>query len=164
MRAFLLLTAMIPCMAGCTTIISHQSLSLVDRRISFKELRQDPDRYVGKHLLLGGGIAAVRNTRQGGELEVVQFKTDESGEITDTAASEGRFIASSTDFLDPALYRTGLLVTLVGTVQGKKTMWLEEVDYTYPVLAIRELHLWKPEEMAAPPSFHFGIGVGTIIH
>jgi outer membrane lipoprotein len=163
-RAFLLLTAMIPFLAGCATIISHESLSLVDRGISFKELRQDPDRYVGKHILLGGGIAAVRNTTGGGELELVQFNTDGNGEITDSAASGGRFIAFSTDFLDPALYRIGLLVTLVGTVQGKKTMWLEEVNYTYPVLAIRELHLWQPEEMSAPPSFHFGIGVGTIIH
>ena len=107
---------------------------------------------------------AVRNTSGGGELELVQFKTDESGEITDTATSGGRFIAASTEFIDPALYRTGLLVTLVGKVQGMRIMRLEEVDYTYPVLAIREMHLWQPEELSPPPSFQFGIGFGTIIH
>ena len=43
-------------------------------------------------------------------------------------------------------------------------MRLDELDYSYPVVAIREIHLWKPEEASAPPAFHFGIGFGTIIH
>lgn len=164
MRVPLFLALLLFCLAGCTPIISKESLGTVDRGISFAELRQAPEKYVGKVLLLGGGIAGVRNTPDGGELEVVQFATDESGEITDTAASGGRFIAWSSGFIDPALYRPGLLVTLVGEVRGKKTMLLGEVEYTYPVLAIREMHLWKPEEGQSPTLFHFGIGVGTIIH
>lgn len=164
MRVLLLLAITVLCTSGCSTIISRQSLTLVDRGLSFTELRRDPERYRGKHVLLGGGIAGVRNTSAGGEIEVVQFKTDESGEISDTAASGGRFIAISADFLDPVLYKIGFLVTLVGRVEGRKTMWLEGVEYNYPVLAIRELHLWQPEEMSPPPSFQFGIGVGTIIH
>lgn len=163
MRALFPLIAMILCLAGCAGVISDQSLRLVDRSLSFAELRQDPDRYAGRHLLLGGGIAGVRNTSEGGELEVVQFKTDESGTITDTAASGGRFIAWSPGFLDPALYKTGQLVTLVGEARGKKVMRLDNLDYTYPVLVIKEIYLWKPEEASRPPSFHFGIGVGTVI-
>ncbi len=163
MRALLFLLATTLCLAGCATVISRDSLSLVDRGISFGELRREPQRYAGKVLLLGGGIAGVRNTSDGGELEVVQFPTDESGEITDTSATGGRFIAKSSGFLDPALYQAGLLVTLVGEVQGKRVMLLDNVEYTYPVLAIREIHLWKPEEGRTPTMFHFGFGVGTII-
>lgn len=163
MRMLFLLTAIALCVAGCAPVISNRSLSLVDRGISFAELRQDPDRHMGRHLLLAGGIAGVRNTNEGGELELVQFATDGSGRITDTANSAGRFIARSPGFLDPAVYRTGLLVTLVGEVQGKKIMLLGEVDYTYPVLVIREIRLWQPEELPRPPTFHFGIGIGTIV-
>jgi outer membrane lipoprotein len=164
MRMLFLLTATTLCLAGCAPVISNQSLRLVDRGISFAELRQDPDRYVGRNLLLAGGIAGVRNTNEGGELELVQFATDENWKITDTANSGGRFIAWSSGFLDPAVYMTGLLVTLVGEVLGKKNMLLGEVLYTYPVLVSREIHLWKPEELPGPPTFHFGIGIGTIIH
>ena len=164
MRALILLFVIMLCLSGCAQVVSDQSLRLVDRRISFVELRQDPERFVGKYFLLGGGIVAVNNTNEGGELEVVQFRTDESGSIISTADSGGRFLAQSAGFLDPALYRPGFLVTLVGEVQGKIIMRLDELDYSYPVLAIREIHLWKPEEAAAPPAFHFGIGVGTIIH
>jgi len=164
MRTLFLLTAIALYVAGCAPVISNQSLQLVDRGISFAEFRQDPDRYMGRSLLLAGGIAGVRNTNEGGELELVQFPTDEDGKITDTAKSGGRFIAKGTGFLDPTVYRTGLLVTLVGEVLGKKDLLLGEVDYTYPVLLIREIHLWKPEELPMPPTFHFGIGIGTIIH
>lgn len=163
MRTLILLTATTLCLAGCAPIISNRSLSLVERGISFAELRQEPDRHLGRHLLLAGGIAGVRNTTEGGELELVQFATDENGRITDTANSGGRFIARSPGFLDPDVYRAGLLVTLVGEVQGKKSLLLGEVVYTYPVLVIREIRLWRPEEFPRPPTFHFGIGIGTII-
>lgn len=164
MRKFLLLVTSIIFLAGCAPVISEQSLSLVDRELSFAELRKAPDSYIGKHILLGGEIARVSNSNDGGELEVVQFSTDENGEITDKAKSGGRFIARSTEFLEPALYRTGLLVTVVGKMQGKKNKTLGDVLYTYPVLAIREIHIWKPEELSYPPTFHFGVGVGTILY
>jgi outer membrane lipoprotein len=164
MRKLLLLIASILCLAGCASVISNQSLSLVDRGVSFTELRKSPDRYIGRNLLLAGEIVGVGNSIEGGELELVQFAADENGEITDTANSGGRFIARKAEFLDPAVYRTGLLVTLVGEVQGKINMLIGDVDYTYPVLTIREIHLWKPEEFRNPQTFHFGFGVGTIIH
>ncbi|MDD2308870.1 MAG: Slp family lipoprotein [Desulfuromonadaceae bacterium] len=151
-------------LAGCTQIISDESLRLVDRDLSFAELRREPERYNGRHLLLGGTIVDVRNRSNGSELELVQLKTDESGEIIDTASSAGRFIAFSPSLLDPAIYRPGLLVSLVGEVSGKRTMILDEGNYTYPILTISEIHIWKPEELRAPPSFHFGIGVGTYFH
>src|SRR6266540_857389 len=110
MRRLLLLTAMILCLPGCASVISRDSLSLVDRRASFAELKGNPDQYLGKYFLLGGGIAAVRNTNEGGEIEVVQFKTDDQGKITDTVNTEGRFLAKSRGFIDPAVYKAGLLV------------------------------------------------------
>lgn len=163
MRKLLLIVATIIFLAGCAPVISSQSLSLVDREISFAELRQTPDRYIGKHFLLAGQIAGVWNTNEGGELEIVQFATDEKGEITDMTKSGGRFIARKAEFLEPAVYRNGLLVTVVGEMKGKKNMLLDDATYTYPVLVVREIHLWKPEELPKPATFHFGIGVGTIL-
>jgi len=164
MRKLLLLITTILCLVGCAPVISSQSLQLVDNSISFAELRQAPERHIDKHLFLAGEIAAARNTNDGGELEIIQFPSDEQGKITDRDKSGGRFIAKASDFLEPAVYRNGLQVTLVGKVLGKKTMQLDSVDYTYPVLAVHEIYLWKTEELRRPPMFHFGIGVGTIIH
>src|SRR6516165_257063 len=100
MRFSFFLTAAILFLAGCAPM-SNQALRLVDRTVSFTELRRDPDRYTGQYLLLGGEIAGIKNTSDWGEMEVVQFKTDDNGRIIDMANSGGRFIALVPAFLDP---------------------------------------------------------------
>ncbi len=139
-------------------------MNLVEADVPFAVLRQEPEQFKGRLMLLGGSVVAVRNTNQGGELEVVQLSTEDSGEIRDNATSGGRFLARSSDFLDPAIFAPGLRVSLVGEVEGKEVRQLAEMEYAYPLLAIREIHLWKPEERGLPPSFHFGIGLGTVIY
>lgn len=163
MRLFVLLVIALLCCTACTLPISQPSLDLVDREITFAALRQNPDRYSGRYLLLGGAIAGVRNTSAGSELEVVQFATDHSGRITATDNSGGRFIVQVGTFSDPAVYQ-GRLVTLVGKVKGQTHARLDEIDYLYPVLTAHELHLWKPEEHPDASRVHFGIGVGTVFH
>ncbi|HLO27194.1 MAG TPA: Slp family lipoprotein [Geobacteraceae bacterium] len=163
MRTSAFLALMLLFLTGCAPIFSDQSLRLVDRGMSFSELRKKPDQCMDRYLLLGGAVAAVENTNEGGELEVVQFGTDEDGRIIDTSNSGGRFLARSPDLLDPAVYQPGFLVVLVGKCAGSKTMRLGDMDYTYPVLDIKEVHIQEPE-VTAPPVFHFGVGVGTIIH
>lgn len=160
----LLFIALLGCTA-CTLPISQPSLDLVDRDISFSALHQDPDRYVGRYLLLGGMIAAVRNTSTGSELEVVQFATDRNGRITATDNSGGHFLVQLATFSEPAVYQ-GRLVTLVGKVKGQVQARLDEIDYLYPVLTAQEIHLWKPEESpdASRVRFGFGLGVGTVFH
>ena len=79
-RAALLLCLLL--LSGCASVISNQSLNLVDHWISFAELRQDPNRYMGRYFLLGGEIVGVRNSNEGGELELAQFATDRNGEIS----------------------------------------------------------------------------------
>lgn len=162
-RLFAILAiALLGCTA-CTLPISQPSLDLVDRDLTFAALRQDPDRYVGRYLLLGGMIATVRNTSTGSELEVVQFATDGNGRITATDNSGGRFIVQLATFSEPAVYQ-GRLVTLVGKVKGQVQARLDEIDYLYPLLTAQELHLWKPEESpdASRVRFGFGLGVGTV--
>jgi outer membrane lipoprotein len=166
MRLFCLIFATLLATAACTMPISKQSLNQVDAGITFEEVRQDPDRHVGRYLLLGGAIAAVRGSGSGGsELEVVQFPTSHRGRITSTDRSAGRFIARDSTFRDPAIYYPGRLVTLVGQVAGKMTGRLGEVDYLYPVLTVHELHLWDPAEYPGSSPVHFGIGIGIgVIH
>lgn len=164
MRLFVLVVAALTCVAGCTPPISRPSLNLVDPSVSFADLRQNPDRYRGRTLLLGGAIAAVRALPGGGsELEMVQFPTDRRGRITATNTSGGRFIARDGVFRDPAIYRPGRLMTLVGKVEGVQKGHLGGIDYSYPVLTVVEFHLWPEDERpgASPVRFGIGIGVGT---
>ncbi|HWI41895.1 MAG TPA: Slp family lipoprotein [Verrucomicrobiae bacterium] len=146
-------------LAACAPVISPQTMSTVDRGVSFAQLKEAPEQQRGKVVLLGGAIAGVRNTERGGELEIVQLPTDDAGKPAGSALSGGRFLARSDRFLDPLVYQQGLLVTLVGEVAGKETRKIEQMEYIYPVLKVHEAHLWEPEQLREP-RFHFGIGVG----
>uniref|UniRef100_A0A831TYB6 Outer membrane lipoprotein, Slp family n=1 Tax=Geobacter metallireducens TaxID=28232 RepID=A0A831TYB6_GEOME len=153
---------LIMALTGCAHVISGQSRLLVDPTVTYTMLREKPDSFVGKHVLVGGVIAGVKNTGSGSQLEVMQVALDETGMPENTFRSEGRFLAVSESFLDAMIFKPGRLVTLVGEVKGKKTMPLDEVDYTYPLVAIREIHVWKSYDYekgypypAPPPPYYY---------
>lgn len=153
---------------GCTTIISEQSRRLVDTEAQFSEVRESPDRFIGKHIMLGGRIAGVKNTPEGTQVEVVQFDLTWNGYPEDKFISYGRFLATSSEFLDKMIFREGMLITLVGEIKGKTKQRLDEMEYIYPVIAMREWHLWKDSEWdnssyLPPPSpvynpYYYGYG------
>lgn len=148
-------------LTGCSPqVISREALLLTDQTAPFAAVRENPAAHVGRHLLVGGAVARISNTPEGAELEVVQFPLGSSDRPDEKKGSGGRFLARSRAFLDPLIYKPGRLVTLVGKVTGEVTRPLEGVNYRYPVLEVREIHPWKPEDPYAPPPFHFGIGVG----
>jgi outer membrane lipoprotein len=146
---------------GCAHPISGESMKLVDPDLEYAQMREHPDDYRGKYLLAGGIIARIANSRTGGELEILQFQVDGSGYPDTAAAPGGRFLARTETFLDPLVFRPGLPTTLVGEVAGEERRELDGVDYRYPVLKVRELHVWKPGEKTQPV-FHFGLGIGTV--
>lgn len=146
-------------MAGCAHVMSQDSLKLVDRSLTFDELRRDPESYIGRYVLLGGTIAGGKNTKEKGELEVVQAPLDDSGMPKETQYSGGRFLVTAAQFLDPIVYKVGKRVAVVGEVKGKKTRMIDEVEYTYPVVASVEMHLWEKYEADRyynyPPSYYY---------
>lgn len=172
MRQIGLLLVLLTALSGCAQVISEQGRRLVDPAVTFGKLKQHPDEFIGKYVVLGGIVAAARNAKEGGELEVVQVPLDSDDIPLNTLSTGGRFLATSSQFLDAMIYKPGRLVTILGEVKGKQVRPLDEVDYTYPVVAIREIHVWKSPEAEkgfpypAPGPFYnyepyyYGYGVG----
>jgi outer membrane lipoprotein len=159
MKSTLLILSTLLFLSGCAHVMSEEARSLVDPAITFSRLRSEPESLVGKYVMLGGIIAGVRNEKDGSQLEVVQSPMG-SDELPEEAshASGGRFLAVTSGFLDPLVYKTGRRITLVGQVRGKQNQPLEKIDYTYPVISIREIHVWKKSEIDPtyyPPPGYF---------
>ncbi len=150
---------LLPLLASCATI-SRQTRQQVDTSISFAQLHADPDRYMGKKVLLGGVI--VLTTVQANEtwVEVVQHPLDWTDRPKETDVSYGRFLIHFHDFRDPAVYAPGRRITVAGQVEGKKARMLQQVEYIYPVLAPLETYLWN-YPVAGEPNYHIGIGIGV---
>jgi len=132
-------------LVGCAHVISKEILKEADQSISFEELSKDPGRYLGKTILLGGVIVKTENKKYGTLLEIYQTELDTYGAPINTDVSQGRFLAMDKRFLDSEIYRAGRKVTVAGIVNGVESIKLGEIDYPYPYLIIKEIHLWKEE-------------------
>jgi outer membrane lipoprotein len=151
MKKLLLLFAGIAFLAGCAHVISRDVLDQVDRQVTFAELQKDPLRYKGVTVLLGGVIVRTVMEKNGTLLEIYQTALDRSDRPVDLDRSEGRFLAHYKGFLDSEIWRKGRRVTVAGTVEGEKTRKLGNMEYRYPYLNIRQIHLWKKETYIYEP-------------
>lgn len=142
--------------AGCAPPFPKESLDRVNKNISFRELKGEPDKFKGTWVMLGGMIISSRNTKEGAHIEILQKPLNTDGRPLQTDLTEGRFLVQSETFLDSAVYHEGRLVTVVAEVLGHKELPLDDIMYSYPLLIVRDLHLWGPSQ---GPRFFFGIGV-----
>ena len=145
---------------GCAPVISSQALKEVDESVRFEQVLENPDAYEGKIVLLGGDIIETQNLPEKTLIIVLQRSLGFQKKPAADGSSKGRFIVSAPGFLDPAIYRPHRKITVVGVVVGKEIRSLGEIEYAYPIISKREIHIWPEEDSPKEPRVHFGIGIG----
>jgi len=140
--------------SGCA-VMSKDLRKETEQDLTFEQVFLNPDVHKGKVVIWGGTIVDSRNTRDGTFLEVLQKPLDMIGEPRDVDRSGGRFIAIYDGFLDSAIYAKGREVTVGGVVQGKRVLPLGEIEYSYPVIGVREIHLWPEESRQYVPHYYY---------
>ncbi|MGF1613713.1 MAG: Slp family lipoprotein, partial [Gammaproteobacteria bacterium] len=118
--------------------------------------------YAGKPVRWGGSIVSVNNEESGAWIEVVDHELNRYGmpEIRDR--SPGRFMIRTAQFLDPAIYAPGRLVTVAGTLTGGREGSIGAYIYHFPVVRPINLHLWSYEAVHGRhrPRYHLGVHYG----
>ncbi len=154
----LLMLSVVIILNGCAHVISKGLRERVASGITFKEVRENPDAYRGKIVLWGGVIVRSENLKEGTLIEILQISLNRGGGPKNRDVSEGRFLALYPAFLDTVIYCEGREVTVAGEIQGKRVRSLGEIEYTYPLLLVKEIHLWELEKPAREPRIYLGIG------
>ena len=147
-------------MLGCATGISRQTRSQVTYQGTFAALQKAPDKHTGATVMLGGKVIETKGSQGSSEITVLQLPLDTRDRPQDGDRSQGRYIVQSKQFLDPAIYQAGSLLTVVGRVTGSEVRSIGGFQYVYPLVEAMEIKPW-PATVRKSPSFHFGIGVGT---
>jgi outer membrane lipoprotein len=129
--------------SGCLHPISESAREEVDRHVSFEQIRQNPERYAGTKVLLGGTVVGTRVRQEYTVVEVLQKRLGFRGEPRDEDKTGGRFLVVSSELLDPEVYSAGRGITVAGEIIGEEVGKLGEADYLYPVLRAEDIHLWK---------------------
>ena len=137
--------------SGCA-VMSKEMRREAEKDLPFTEVFKDPELHKGKVVIWGGVIVDSKNTKEGTLLEVLQKPLDLVGEPRDGDQSGGRFLAIYDGYLDVAIYAKGREVTVGGFIRGERVMPLGEIRYTYPVITVKEIHLWPEmsQERVAP--------------
>ena len=151
------------CGAGCVSgpdVVPEPFKAQLDPSLTFSKILKDSDDYQGAVVLLGGEVLSAKRLSEGTRLEILQLPLDGSEEpVVDRTASLGRFLALEPSFLDPATLPPNTRVTLVGEITGTTRDTLDEMEYRYPTVAIKHLHVWPEHENFSPegPGPSFGI-------
>jgi outer membrane lipoprotein len=140
--------------------MSHQARSKVTYSGTFSQLQKRPDDFLQETVMWGGKVIETRPMETATELVVLQLDLTDQERPRDDDNSQGRYVARSKEFLDPAIYPKGTLVTVIGRFVETDQRMIGEMSYPYPVIEIDEIKKWPPSGRQSP-RFQFGIGVGT---
>ena len=149
-------------LAGCTSYPFDNNLRNQAKPFSIAQVQANPKTTRGATVIWGGRIIRTVNGTNGGEIYVLQLplnRKDRPG--NDNSAATGRFIAVSPQFLDPAAYPPGRLITVAGQLDGVRDRFLDNVLYAYPAIRMTQTHLWTIRERdnyyyAAFPGWYWG--------
>ncbi len=141
--------------AGCSTPYKNSlppdMAEHIDPLLMFPRIKEDPDSFKGKLVILGGQVLAAKRLPDLTQLTILQLPLiNEQEPTTELTESEGRFIAEQQQFLDPATVPPGSRITLVGELSGSVQQSLDETIYTYPTLLIKQFKVWP----AYSPDYH----------
>ena len=130
-------------LSGCASHPIAESLRQQAQPLTYSQVAANPKTTTGAIVIWGGRIINVVNDTNCGEIYVLQLPISGRGRpANNDSAAQGRFIAVSPEFLDPAKYPAGSLITVAGPLNGVRSERLQNVFYRYPVLDVEQIHLW----------------------
>lgn len=129
-------------MLSCAPL-SKEVMRQVDEALTYPVVQKNPQNFLGKTVLWGGVIVRITNRQEETILEVRQSELDMEKRPKNLDSSAGRFIVRQAGFLDPVIYKQGREITIAGEIAGKETLPLGGIQYTYPVILAKEIHLWE---------------------
>jgi outer membrane lipoprotein len=138
----LLLVPFLAALAGCATYPISKNLRQESRPVALTRVLENPETARGSTVIWGGRIIRTVNSTNGVAIYVLALPLNHYEQPRPDANSEGRFIARSTQFLDPEIFQPGRLITVAGTIAGIEAGRIQKVQYSYPVLGLKEIYLW----------------------
>ena len=130
--------------AGCAHVVSPEMRQKAEGGPEFSAVLGNPDAYRGKTVIWGGIILDTINQEDSTLIKVLQTPLDIEGMPTGREYSRGRFLARIQGYADREVYLPESLITLAGEIAGKEVLSEGDIQYAYPVLLVKEEHLWVP--------------------
>jgi outer membrane lipoprotein len=149
-----LLAILIAVFTGSCSVISQPIRTESIPPMDLKILLENPNKYKGETVILGGYILETDNLTDQTIIKVLQAPIGAGDEPKSRDYSEGRFIISQKGFLDPEIYSKDRKITVAGTVVGSVIEKVDEFSHPYLKIQSREIYLW-PKDQEYPPASYY---------
>lgn len=157
---FRLLFLSIPVLLVSCASTPEFDTSRVDRSLTPRSVIAEVEFSKNKIALWGGTILDTRNLKDSTQIEVLAYPLNTYERPLLDRQPLGRFIIQHHDYLEPASYAAGRLVTVKGKIVEIQSGKVGESTYSYPVIDSQQLHLWSTDTQRSRTSFHIGVGIG----
>ncbi|CAB1276005.1 Slp family lipoprotein [Candidatus Nitrosacidococcus tergens] len=138
----LIFTALI--LIGCESQVPQLIRDQPPKNPSIQAVQADVHRYQGSFIRWGGKIASIHNKKEGTVFEILAQPLGDEGRPVGGDKSDGRFIATVAEFLDPEIYKKDREITIYGKVIDLEERKIGELSYPFPVIQTVKYYLWEP--------------------
>jgi len=128
--------------------------------VTASQVASEPEQARGT-VLWGGTIIGVASRESGSQLELLAYPLDRTQRPQDGRRSQGRFIVTLDEYLEPLDFAEGRQVTVLGELDGLEEVRVGDTRRQLPVVKASQLHLWTGAGPRERTGFTFGIGVGS---
>ncbi len=111
---------------------------------------------LGETARWSGVIASIKNGKTSTTLDVLYYPAQSNGRPKLSDEPIGRFRTKVNKFLDPAVYKKGKSITVLGSVKTKETGIIGEYEYEYPTVGDAKVYLWPKLQEPARVEFYYG--------
>ena len=113
----------------------------------------------GVPVLWGGVIITSNNLKDSTQFEILAYPLDVDQRPDTEKNPLARFLAEQDGYLETSDFTQGRLITVMGALKDTRKGNIGDVEYTYPVVIINQLHLWPKQRDFSEPRIQFGIGI-----
>lgn len=138
---------------GCATHVPPAIQSAPVPDLQLAAVRKSVIQYQGSAVRWGGAILEVDNEQNETWIQVLQYPLWRYGKPRQGTVSQGRFVVHSMEFLDPAIYKKGQLITIAGTVEGEVARTIGKKQIKLPVVNTTSQYLWTRNQTVDYPYY-----------
>lgn len=139
---------------ACTRVLTDQVRSTADEETLFEEIFEDPNRHIGKVVILGGEIIRLQYKGEKTEVEFAEIPLYRGGKPALGFDRGEHFFVIFPERVDEILLKKGKVLTIAGRVIGTRNVR----GFDYPLFAYEEAYVWDKLRQDRFPSYGAFLG------
>lgn len=142
LSVFFVTSLLVGQLSGCSNIPEKiRSAPVNDIQLNQVQSQEEPPS--NQEVRWGGEVVSIENNNNASIIQMVQYPLNHYGKPITNKPSEGRFLAQTTEFIDPVVYKQGTLLTFIGILTGKAVRKIDQKELNMPILDVSNIYHWQ---------------------